>query len=405
MALDFTVHTYLAGRELGHRRQGIRKLPLHEEASARRLVESVRTPDEDLRGLQAERVFDFLGNYSVVDLNSSVRTAGNLIWLYSLITTDYDGLGILPHFLRHYREQGISYANMFVDLLHDPSLSDHGVLSALDMTRRKGVRSRMIARAYTPDLQDLAMVSSLRSMPMHPEDWVVVADMDEFFTFGHFSNVYEAVESMSAQGATFALGETLDHVARGGLLTPITNETNVWNDYPLICPVVSTIAKGLPAKVAIHKAYLRSGAGHHHIVEPHLAQAYFGNECTGLACELVMKKYKQRTIHDVYDMTPYSQYQDRYGPCANNFGWQAKQWSIWAKAHHFKWSAAVLENLYNRMVRDSGDCVLGINENSCLPVFQFWKEVARQYHALKVTGRINITSLDCKEGVDTLWTW
>ena len=37
-----------------------------------------------------------------------------------------------------------------------------------------------------------------------------------------------------------------------------------------------------------------------------------------------------------------------------------------------------------------------------MPKFQFWKEVARQYHAVS-QGDFNITKLGCKEGVDTLW--
>jgi len=210
---------------------------------------------------------------------------------------------------------------------------------------------------------------------------------------------------MSAEGATFALGEMLDHVAPEGKLTPVSNATNIWDQYPLICPVVSSIGKGLPAKVTIHKAFLRSGAGHHHIVEPYLAQAYFSGDCQGLACELVMKKYKQRTVRDFYNITPYYQFEDNYGPFTDEPGWQAKQWSTWAKVHHFKWHAAVLENLQYRMARDSGDCILGINENTCMLNFQFWKEVARQFHALNATRSINTTSLGCLQGVDTLWSW
>lgn len=65
----------------------------------------------------------------------------------------------------------------------------------------------------------------------------------------------------------------------------------------------------------------------------------------------------------------------------------------------------MLDNLLSRMVRDSGDCVLEVNEDNCQPVFQFWQEVARQFMRLNATQSIDITDLDCKEGVDTLWNW
>ena len=86
----------------------------------------------------------------------------------------------------------------------------------------------------------------------------------------------------------------------------VQEDQNIWEQFPLICPVVAEVAGGLPAKVVIHKGSLRVGAGHHHIVEPALAEAYFSKACSGPACEIVMKLYKQRTSVDIYDQTPYS---------------------------------------------------------------------------------------------------
>lgn len=200
-------------------------------------------------------------------------------------------------------------------------------------------------------------------------------------------------------------GEMLDHVAPGGALRQVETSTDIWSQFPLICPVVANIAKGLPAKVTMHKAYLRSGAGHHHIVEPDLAEAYFSGSCEGVQCELVMKRYKQRTTQDVFDLTPYREYASRYADAANSPGWQAKAWLSWTKVHHFKWHAAVLDNLLSRMLRDSGNCILDINEDACQPKFPFWKEVARQFTVLNTTRSIDISGLECKEGVDTLWNW
>ncbi len=332
--------------------------------------------------------------------------AEEVVWLYSLITTDYDGPHLIPHFMEHYSKMGIPFSRTYVDLLHDPALSDAGLLKAQALFGGAGAHIRTIAQPYTPDLQDQAMVSGLSKVPMSIQDWVVVADMDEFFTFG-VGGVEDAVTAMNAEGATFAIGEMLDHVAPGGELRHIDNATDIWAQFPLVCPIISNIAKGLPAKVTMAKAYLRTGAGHHHIVEPYLAHAYFSDECTGIPCELVMKRYKQRTLRDLYDLTPYSQYSDDYqfSGSEDGTGWRAKQWSAWTKVHHFKWHAAVLDNLLFRMVRDSGNCLLDINEDDCQPVFQFWKEVARQFQSLNATRSIDINSMGCKEGVDTLWNW
>ena len=76
----------------------------------------------------------------------------------------------------------------------------------------------------------------------------------------------------------------------------------------MVCPVTGEVAKGLPAKVTLHRGFLRVGAGHHHVVEPELAKAYFGKRCYGPQCEVVMKQYKQRSTVDLYRRTPYHRY-------------------------------------------------------------------------------------------------
>ena len=42
--------------------------------------------------------------------------------------------------------------------------------------------------------------------------------------------------------------------------------------------------------------------------------------------------------------------------------WTAKSWDRWAKVHHFKWHAGIITNLRQRALRDSGDCILKVNE-------------------------------------------
>lgn len=80
---------------------------------------------------------------------------------------------------------------------------------------------------------------------------------------------------------------------------------SMWDQFPLICPITAGVGLGLPAKVTLHRGFLRVGAGHHHIVDPDLAKAYFSKHCWGEKCEIVMKMYKQRSTVDLYRRTPY----------------------------------------------------------------------------------------------------
>lgn len=80
-----------------------------------------------------------------------------------------------------------------------------------------GLSFQIVARPYTPALQDIQMMLTLDHSSIPPLDWVIVADTDELYTYG-FTTIAEAIVKMEAEGATYALGEMLDHVARNGSL-------------------------------------------------------------------------------------------------------------------------------------------------------------------------------------------
>ena len=125
-------------------------------------------------------------------------------------------------------------------------------------------------------------------------------------------------------------------------------------------------------------------------------------------CELVYKLYKQRAAQDLYKYTPYSRFRASFlaweahkqagmlAELQDPTPWEARRFSIWSRAHHVKWHSGLVDNLRHRQERDSGNCRLGVNEDTCLPAFQFWKEVARQYEAISSPEGLNITQLRCR---------
>ena len=68
------------------------------------------------------------------------------------------------------------------------------------------------------------------------QDWIIVADTDELYTFG-YPTVREATRKMEEEGATYALGEMLDHVARNGSLARL--EVSIYT-YFLYTEVLTT---------------------------------------------------------------------------------------------------------------------------------------------------------------------
>lgn len=96
--------------------------------------------------------------------------------------------------------------------------------AAMELLESLNIPYLVVAKAYTPALQDIQMMESLYQMNIAPLDWVIVADTDELFTYGTTS-LAEATSLMEADGATFALGEMLDHVAKDGSLAALQAST------------------------------------------------------------------------------------------------------------------------------------------------------------------------------------
>ena len=93
--------------------------------------------------------------------------------------------------------------------------------------------SQIVSRPYTPALQDIQMMQSLYKMDIPPLDWIIVADTDELYSFGT-ATLREAIAQMEAEGATYALGEMLDHVSSNGSCSQLKVHGRTFSMYSLL---------------------------------------------------------------------------------------------------------------------------------------------------------------------------
>ena len=93
--------------------------------------------------------------------------------------------------------------------------------AAISVASQQKISFSVIAQPYLPALQDIEMMKSLDRMNIPPLDWIIVADVDELYTYGS-SAIGAAIAEMEAEGATFALAEMLDHVSSSGNITALT---------------------------------------------------------------------------------------------------------------------------------------------------------------------------------------
>ena len=85
-------------------------------------------------------------------------------------------------------------------------------------------------------------------------DWIIVADTDELYTFG-YPTLAETTAKMEAQGATYALGEMLDHVARNGSLSKLQVGLKACLLQMKICKLDNTYhmeVSAFPTQICVH---------------------------------------------------------------------------------------------------------------------------------------------------------
>lgn len=81
-----------------------------------------------------------------------------------------------------------------------------------------GLSFHVINQPYmlaSKDLENIQMMMTLDGNEIPPLDWIIVADVDEFYTFKQPA-LAEVLAEMEADGATYALGAMINHLSEPG---------------------------------------------------------------------------------------------------------------------------------------------------------------------------------------------
>ncbi len=175
---------------------------------------------------------------------------------------------LLPHFLSHYSQAGVSAFFIATE-------------PELESQIRRAASSFSAHIVSTLDCTEsieggTAAVSAMRRSFAGPEEWVVLADLDEFQV--HPSGVVATARAADLENANVVRGRFIDRVASDGLLKPIGPHDDLWTLFPERCHVTALLQGGLDYKCALVKGGLASGRtpeglslAHHHMVDERLA--------------------------------------------------------------------------------------------------------------------------------------
>jgi hypothetical protein len=175
---------------------------------------------------------------------------------------------LLPHFLRHYSDAGVS--RFFISVERDLEEQARQFASGFPVHLIGGLDASESIEGGT------AAVSRMRMEFAGTNEWVVVTDLDEFQLHPH--GLIATVAAADAEDANVVRGHLVDRVATDGQLKPIGPEDDLAQLFPQTCYVTARLQGGLSYKCALVKGHLKSGRtehglslGHHHMMGERVA--------------------------------------------------------------------------------------------------------------------------------------
>ncbi|KAL4430583.1 hypothetical protein ABPG77_005823 [Micractinium sp. CCAP 211/92] len=354
------------------------------------------------------------------------------VWVYTLVNTDYDGAKLLPHFLNYYHAHGVTWRRFLVLLHHTPgAYSRRGLEDAMGICAGYAVECRVWEGRYSSEEHMAQQLDMLQEYVADPTDWVVAADVDEFQWWGgkFIKDAIAEISQRSDPWATYLRGRLVDRVAADGSLAAVAQPMGdsqagvlpIFQQFPLECSVANKLYKGWDTKIVAYRAHFRVSRSAQHLIQADDAAAYYG-PCDPPPAPCPRPRGFNLEA-DYFNITPYHRFKEFYrykdSPQEKRppgLGlWDALEAKGVIPVYHFKWHAGLLANMKDRLEWYSGNCKLGVNEDSCTPRLSHWRESALTVAALQGGQPLDLGGMDCvrpKNDIDinttfagAAWEW
>lgn len=121
-----------------------------------------------------------------------------------------------------------------------------------------------IIRRETKEKYNWEYVTQLynETKSMHPDDWWVVSDDDEFHVYS--KNLRQIINECDGNGWELVRGGFIDRIGPDGTFPEIKNEQNIFEQFPLAGFFRYPLSEACPNKVCIMKGHLEITSGQHY---------------------------------------------------------------------------------------------------------------------------------------------
>ncbi len=176
-----------------------------------------------------------------------------------------ENIELLPHFIEHYMKMGPVRFHFALHVYERGSFIEQQANNCLS-----GYGIAPVSTAYGPWSENSNQITIAEIMRCHPDDWWIVADLDEFQVYPR--DIRDIIRYANVHGFDYAEGALIDRVAEDGSLAAITRDS-LWDQFPMAGRVTYPICGGYIKKIVLCKGRIKLGAGQHSVTAGKLLPA------------------------------------------------------------------------------------------------------------------------------------
>jgi hypothetical protein len=174
-----------------------------------------------------------------------------------LVTVTGSRTNTLWHMLSYYKDR---VDEIYVVVYEWDGFSTYDdVLAITKQFPNVRIVDRVVAEKYNWE-----MVTALynKTKMLHPNDWWVVADDDEFHKYS--KDLYEIVSDCDKNGWELVRGGFIDRIGENGTFPEIDNDEDIFEQFPLAGFFRYPLSGACPNKICILKGYVELTPGQHY---------------------------------------------------------------------------------------------------------------------------------------------
>jgi len=164
----------------------------------------------------------------------------------------------LPHFLEHYK-----FADEICIVAYKSETSPNILRDISEQI--KDSRNARIVLSVEERAFDWNRVTELYNEVkyLHPNDWWIVADLDEFHIYPHGDPKY-VIKECERNGWELVRGGFIDRLGKDGTFPILTSDKGIFSQFPMMGFFRYPMSKACPNKVCIMKGHIEITPGQHY---------------------------------------------------------------------------------------------------------------------------------------------